>query len=58
MPLLEIVPSEKLLKTSARPIERQKLQEFCARLIELGHEESGYDLQQKELGKALRTWFI
>ena len=45
-------------KKSLKPTERKKHQELCARVIELGNEESGHDLQQKELEKAIRARFI
>lgn len=45
-------------KKHIKPKERQRHQELCARVIELGQEEGGYDLQIKELDKAIRTWFI
>jgi len=45
-------------KKNLKPNERRHHKELCARIIELGNEESGYDLQQKELEKAIRTWFM
>ncbi len=51
---IEELESKKRLKTP----EKKKHQELCARVIELGQEEGGYDLQQKELDKAIRSWFI
>lgn len=45
-------------KKHLKPVERRQHQELCARVIELGNEEGGYDLQQKELEKAIKTWFI
>lgn len=95
MPLLEIIPSEKLLKMSAEEFKktanecrkkqksvtrrlhiirhdirefesrktlksagRRKHEELCACVQELGNEEQGYELQQKELERAIRAWFI
>jgi len=50
----EVTAFEK--KKYLKPKERKLYQDLCARVIELGQNESGYDLQQKELEEAIRTW--
>ena len=51
---IEKLESRKRMK----PTEKRQHQELCARIIELGNEESSYDLQQAELAKAIKAWFI
>ena len=46
------------LKKHLKPPEKRHHQDLCARIVELGNEESGYDLQQAELAKAIKLWFI
>ena len=44
-------------KENLKPTERKQHTKLCADVILLSQEESGYDLQLKELSTALRKWF-